>query len=289
MTSARYRNRWQSFYDAIKDPSWPDCPTERHFVSLPTVIQKEILEIHNGHAYLEVSPDDLEFADLRASPSPMITTENYEFDQSFVIDQHLTVFYNDDIYGFGDTVGQDLPAIIRCLYSDRKFHHALDWCCGAGFFGYRLLHDGICQRLCLMDHNPVAIEACIYTAQHDKNTVDPLPTFVTGSRLNCLPKGQKFDLVVGNPPPARQPLFPSDAQQLFNSIFVDWNLDTHRDFFANIAEYLSEDGVILLVKEGNTIWEMIPWIEAGKLQIKRVFRERAHNSSVWYLELEHHV
>ena len=40
---------WQEFYNEIKDPSWPDCPTEQDFASLPTEIQKECREQFGYH------------------------------------------------------------------------------------------------------------------------------------------------------------------------------------------------------------------------------------------------
>jgi hypothetical protein len=36
---------WQEFYDEIRDPSWPDCPTEAQFVELPDHIQRECQEV----------------------------------------------------------------------------------------------------------------------------------------------------------------------------------------------------------------------------------------------------
>jgi MoaA/NifB/PqqE/SkfB family radical SAM enzyme len=36
---------WQEFYNEIRDPSWPDCPTEQGFVNLPLVIQQECQEV----------------------------------------------------------------------------------------------------------------------------------------------------------------------------------------------------------------------------------------------------
>ena len=39
-------NTWLDFYNDIKDPSWPDCPTEDHFVSLPEHIQIECQDVY---------------------------------------------------------------------------------------------------------------------------------------------------------------------------------------------------------------------------------------------------
>ena len=36
---------WQEFYNEIRDPSWPDCPTEDHFYQLPEYVQQECQEV----------------------------------------------------------------------------------------------------------------------------------------------------------------------------------------------------------------------------------------------------
>lgn len=40
---------WQEFYNEIRDPSWPDCPTEDNFLQLPKHIQKECQEVFGYH------------------------------------------------------------------------------------------------------------------------------------------------------------------------------------------------------------------------------------------------
>lgn len=39
-------NSWQSFYNAIRDPQWPDCNDPAEFSKLPANIQTEIIEQH---------------------------------------------------------------------------------------------------------------------------------------------------------------------------------------------------------------------------------------------------
>lgn len=39
-------NTWLDFYNDIKDPSWPECPTEDQFVSLPEHIQIECQDVY---------------------------------------------------------------------------------------------------------------------------------------------------------------------------------------------------------------------------------------------------
>jgi len=38
---------WVDCYNAVKDPSWPDCQTFDQFINLPAHIQKECKEVHN--------------------------------------------------------------------------------------------------------------------------------------------------------------------------------------------------------------------------------------------------
>jgi hypothetical protein len=37
--------QWKSWYNRIKDPSWPDCDLETNFQNLPTWIQQECVEV----------------------------------------------------------------------------------------------------------------------------------------------------------------------------------------------------------------------------------------------------
>lgn len=43
-------NEWQTTWDCIKDPSWPDCPTVEDLYNLSEAIQRECFEMHDiGH------------------------------------------------------------------------------------------------------------------------------------------------------------------------------------------------------------------------------------------------
>jgi hypothetical protein len=43
---------WKEFYQTIKDPDWPDCPTQQHVTTLPDWIQKEIANQHQSPTVL---------------------------------------------------------------------------------------------------------------------------------------------------------------------------------------------------------------------------------------------
>jgi hypothetical protein len=44
-TTTNSKTAWLSFYEQIRDPSWPDCDYESDFKLLPTHIQKECIEV----------------------------------------------------------------------------------------------------------------------------------------------------------------------------------------------------------------------------------------------------
>jgi hypothetical protein len=93
---------------------------------------------------------------------------------------------------------------------------------------------------------------------------------------------------VSNPPhfPLQlgDPLF-KIPQNHHQRITVDKEWQTHKDFFANIANNLAEDGVILL-QEIYHIDEFAEMIDHGRLKITKMFAEK-NNPLPWYLELTH--
>ena len=42
---------WRSFYNAIRDTSWPECETESHLSQLPQRIQDEVKANVNFNSY----------------------------------------------------------------------------------------------------------------------------------------------------------------------------------------------------------------------------------------------
>jgi hypothetical protein len=49
---------WQEFYQAIKDPSWPECNHPDHIKSLPTYIQKEINQLYTSPNFAKPNSSD---------------------------------------------------------------------------------------------------------------------------------------------------------------------------------------------------------------------------------------
>jgi len=288
-------NRWQKFYNDIRDPSWPDCYNEHHFLSLPESIKKEILQKFDGAKYLRLSKNDLEFGIKNRNLNNVDTTESVDLKYCFYVGENFAVYYGDDMEDSGTEDGQDFPRIVRYLYPDRVFSHCLDWCAGAGFIGFRLLADGICHQLTLLE----AFEPCTIAC---RKTIDNMPeqyknyvNIILGSSMGEIPAQAQFDLIIGNPPPtSRLPDFAINLWQnrsigSSNRVMIDENWSIHKNFFSSIKKNLSQNGVIILKNNTNfsSVSEFESDIHAGGLMITNVFKEKNYYENLWYLVLGH--
>ena len=277
-------NSWHDFYTKIKDPTWPECVNEYEFTKLPEHIQNEIVTLHNGQSFVALTKDDI----IDVFKDSNNTNDHDSFDLEYLVANNFKVFYNNNLDGGGNDIGQRFPLILKLLYPDRVFDHCLEWCSGHGVIGFRLLADEICKNLHFLEMYQPAVNAC-------KKTIANMPTRFANkvsihqtSTLKSLPDEVKFDLIVSNPPH-----FPLQlGKQLFKipqnhhqRITVDKEWQTHKDFFANAAKYLAEDGIILL-QEVYHIDEFSEMIEHGRLKITKMFTEK-NNPLPWYLELTH--
>lgn len=276
-------NTWQNFYQNIRDPNWPDCVNEHEFNNLPLHIQQEILIIHNGRSYLELSKNDI--VDVFANDEPSHTNC---FDLTLSVARDFKVYYNDSLDGGGNGVGQRYPMILKYLYPNRVFQNCLEWCGGHGAIGFRLLADGVCKNLHLLDMYRPAINACSKTIEHMPKRFEGHVSFTQSSTVSNLPTNLKFDLVVSNPP--HFPLLLGYklfevSKKHYTRITVDKQWHAHKDFFANIANNLAQNGVVLL-QEIYHVDEFSEMIDRGGLKIVRMFAEK-NNPLPWYLELSH--
>jgi 16S rRNA G966 N2-methylase RsmD len=277
-------NSWHDFYTKIKDPTWPECVNEYEFTKLPEHIQNEIVTLHNGQSFVALTKDDI----IDVFKDSNNTNDHDSFDLEYLVANNFKVFYNNNLDGGGNDIGQRFPLILKLLYPDRVFDHCLEWCSGHGVIGFRLLADEICKNLHFLEMYQPAVNACKKTIANMPSRFANKVSIHQTSTLKSLPDEIKFDLIVSNPPH-----FPLQlGNQLFKisqnhhqRITVDREWQTHKDFFANAAKYLTEDGIILL-QEVYHIDEFLEMIEYGRLKITKMFTEK-NNPLPWYLELTH--
>lgn len=128
----------------------------------------------------------------------------------------------------------------------RPFVSAFEWCSGIGEIGMHLLGKGLCDRLCLSDINPAAIDVARQIVRREgmEGRVD----LFVGDNLSALPPSMMFDLVVANPPN----YFNVQRAHPFGQVYADdlrpndrgWAL--HERFYADIGRHLLPDAVMLI-------------------------------------------
>ena len=130
--------------------------------------------------------------------------------------------------------GPILAPIFEKILSKRKFDTAFEWCAGPAWIGMWLLENNICKTLVTGDINKKAVHFSRITAKKNNYNVR---SYVSDN-LKQIPKHEKFDLVVSNPPNycniqkshplgfLREDLRPSD---------IDWKI--HKDFYNNIEMF----------------------------------------------------
>jgi methyltransferase family protein len=101
----------------------------------------------------------------------------------------IVVRYRDELCGGGNTFGQDFVRLIGGLDAPVRL---MDWCCGAGFIGFSLLANGLCEQLVLADINPAAIEACRETIR--SNGLEARVRAYVSEGLNSVPEWELFDM-----------------------------------------------------------------------------------------------
>ena len=144
--------------------------------------------------------------------------------------------------GGGRVWGWEFPYELRKLQPTRKFNRCLDWCSGPGYCGFEMLDNGLCDSLALMDLHDLAIHYA--NVSIDANQCRDRVIAYHADAISKLPIHERFDLVIGNPPHSPGVDESLDADQTRILSDVGWN--THREFFNNIGNYLTDDGVIWL-------------------------------------------
>ena len=292
---------WLTFYNNIKDKSWPDCYNEYEFQFLPDHVKKEIVEVYNGQKHININSNDVEFfsADFNFNITILdnfdieytqeVFSENYDgkvdCNKEFVIAKDFSVLYNDHMYGHGDTHSQFYPKMLTWLYPGRVFKNCLEWCSGPGFIGFRLLSDGIAESVTMMDKYLPSLNACKKTwSQRPDRLTNKTMNIIHGSSVTAL-DNTLFDLIVGNPPNFDFNIATIGTE---HRITQDPGWSIHTDFFSNIKKNLSPDGVILLLKHinGSQPRDHEFYIQQAGLKINRVFQDKSL-PKLYYLEVTH--
>jgi len=118
----------------------------------------------------------------------------------------------------------------------------LEMFAGPGYIGNALFEEGIVENVAYADINPQAVEYC-NTNYPDSQVFES----------NCFDNVQgEYDLIVGNPPWHNNMPYAyihQDIQSDVNAlkaVDIDWNI--HKKFFSQAIDYLTDDGIIILIE-----------------------------------------
>jgi hypothetical protein len=149
----------------------------------------------------------------------------------------IAVFDKPNHHMGGLAFGRDFPRVLNELGIGRR-ERMFEFCAGPGYIGYSLLAAGWCESLALADIDPDAVSSARYTAAH--NELDDRVAVYRSDALDQIPDGERWDLVVCNPPHYPAP----DADiRIFDT---DWEL--HRRFYASVGRHMNPGGLILVAE-----------------------------------------
>lgn len=161
----------------------------------------------------------------------------------------IAVSYRRSLDGNGSLFAPLIAEFFRTRLSlggGHRFRKAYEWCSGPGFIGFALLGAGICEKLCLADINPRALECVRRTVR--RNGLEDRVTFYLSDNLKSLPADEQFDLVVSNPPwfYAINPEHPLYAKLRDDLRPNDPGWKLHEEFFTGIGRHLADGGLVCM-------------------------------------------
>jgi predicted RNA methylase len=192
----------------------------------------------------------------------------------------IKVSYLPTIEGGGREFGQDYIPVVTKLFS--KGGTVCEFGCGPGFIGFSLLANGLCNRLCLVDIDPQAIEACRETIR--KNKLQGKVTTYISDGLKDVPMKEKWDLVVSNPPHFDGKFTGNTG----DSLVIDPGWKIHKRFYGNVAKHLHKKGSVLFVENlhGSNEDTFKTMINKGGLTFIKTFQYAPRLSDVIWENLQ---
>lgn len=183
--------------------------------------------------------------------------------------------------GQGPALSKVLTEYIKSKHKEKVFEHCLDWCSGPGFLGLELYDNNVCKNVSFLDFYAPFISSVKQTIRNYNLSANAY----TCDRISALSRNKKFDLIIGNPPWCESYPLKNNSVQI---ITVDNNWNTHKEFFSNAKNYLSENGYIYLLegKQFTTIETFKPFLKNSGLRVVSV-KDVELYPNVYIVELKH--
>lgn len=195
----------------------------------------------------------------------------------------IDVAYYPNQNGGGMHFGQNYIDVIKKRYN-RKFNKVYEFCCGPAYIGFSLLGSGLTKNLILSDLHLPAKYSTHETAT--KNNITNSVNFYLQAGVSSLPESD-IDLVISNPPHflKRVPWL----RHIDPRIYIDSNWEIHKEFYSNIADKITDDGIILLQENalGSSPHDFELMANKGGLKITDIFpiENPIGKDWIYYIEL----
>lgn len=152
----------------------------------------------------------------------------------------IAIFDRPDLHKGGLAFGQDFPRVLNEL-GVRRVTRLFEYCAGPGYIGYSLLAAGWCESLALADINPLAVACAGRTAAH--NRLEGRVAVYESDALDAIPRDERWDLVVSNPPH----FLPDDSAPPDIQVFDDgWKV--HARFYESVGRHMQPGGLVVMVE-----------------------------------------
>ena len=189
--------------------------------------------------------------------SAPVTMEAEKLDwrnQTVTFENGLSVSFPVHLDGGGYELCEELFLLVNRTGKEH-YKRAFEWCSGYGPLAFYMLDKKIADHVVVSDCYDIAVDCCIQNAK-ENNLSDKITGYTTDV-ISVIPKSEKFDLVVANPPHSGdKKVFieslehPSNVENTCRLI-VDDEYKAHQEFFENIRKYLTDDADVYITANSN--------------------------------------
>jgi Methyltransferase small domain len=152
----------------------------------------------------------------------------------------IAVFDRPEQHRGGLAFGRDFPRVLNEL-DIGHCGRLLEFGAGPGYIGYSLLAAGWCDTLVLTDVDREAIATARHTAAF--NGLEDRVTAYVSDALDHIPDGERWDVVVANPPH-----FLADPGRLHDIQVFDPDWSLHRRFYGAVERFMRPGGLVVMVE-----------------------------------------
>lgn len=147
----------------------------------------------------------------------------------------------------------------------------LDICCGVGIIGLTIFSklggQSVVKGVGFADINIFNRNSFFRTLKNNRmeGLVGDQIWFWLSDGLKYIPRGEKFDLIVSNPPHFFVEEYANDSLSPLRLAMYDADWGFHKSFYEQCHDYLTEKGEVWFLENGSAVTEndLLPFIKAN--------------------------